>query len=122
MRVSIAGYRAMARAVTQVADEVCGGRIVCALEGGYHLSGLGNGMVAVLDALDPHSAQGARDARAQSGATPGAHVEAHAPGALSDAAPGDDSGAPARAIMSSARAAIDQTLAARASAGGVPAP
>jgi acetoin utilization deacetylase AcuC-like enzyme len=107
MRVSIDGYRAMARAVTAVVDEVCEGRIVCALEGGYHLSGLGNGVVAVLDALDGRGQAAAPEASG------GAEPEA------TDAATG---AAADRAIMAAARAAIDQTLAALARAGDVPAP
>jgi acetoin utilization deacetylase AcuC-like enzyme len=108
MRVSIAGYQAMARAVTRVVDEVCEGRIVCALEGGYHLTGLGSGMVAVLDALDGRGQpEGRRPATSDEG------TEAGVP---------ESGGASDRAIMAGARAAIDQTLAALAGAGGVPAP
>jgi len=41
MRVSVDGYRRMAAAVQGVADEMCGGRLVVCLEGGYDLDGLG---------------------------------------------------------------------------------
>jgi acetoin utilization deacetylase AcuC-like enzyme len=40
MKVSAAGYRRMAACLRGVADEVCGGRLVAVLEGGYDLGGL----------------------------------------------------------------------------------
>jgi acetoin utilization deacetylase AcuC-like enzyme len=102
MRVSLDGYRAIARATTAVADELCEGRVVSTLEGGYHLSGLGHGVVAMLDAFDGRG-------------------PARTPEAAGDAEPEEAGAEPDRAIMASARAAIDQTLAAVARAGGVPA-
>jgi acetoin utilization deacetylase AcuC-like enzyme len=51
MRVSRAGFRAMADRVRAVADRVSGGRLVFALEGGYDLDGLAGGMTAVLEAV-----------------------------------------------------------------------
>lgn len=51
MRVTRAGYLAMARSLCALADEVCDGRIACALEGGYDLDGLTGGVLATLDAL-----------------------------------------------------------------------
>lgn len=51
MRVTEQGFRAMADRLVSLADELCDGRVVCALEGGYDLAGLGASVVAVLDAL-----------------------------------------------------------------------
>ena len=51
MQVSEAGYRAMARLTRALAEELCGGRLVLILEGGYAPSGLEEGTRAVLDAL-----------------------------------------------------------------------
>ena len=58
LRVSEAGYRAMAGRLCQVADEVAGGRLVALLEGGYDLGALSRSLVEVLDVLDG----GAREA------------------------------------------------------------
>jgi acetoin utilization deacetylase AcuC-like enzyme len=56
MEVSGDGYRAMARIVHELATELCGGRQVHLLEGGYALSGLEDGTRALLDVLlDPAS-------------------------------------------------------------------
>lgn len=51
MQVTRAGYLAMARTLCALADELCEGRLVCTLEGGYDLDGLTGGVVATLDAL-----------------------------------------------------------------------
>jgi acetoin utilization deacetylase AcuC-like enzyme len=40
LRLSTAGYRALAERVVAAADELAGGRVVCLLEGGYDLDGL----------------------------------------------------------------------------------
>jgi acetoin utilization deacetylase AcuC-like enzyme len=54
MRVTHAGFGAMAQRLRRAADELAAGRIVAVLEGGYDLDGLGGGMTAVLAALtDP---------------------------------------------------------------------
>jgi len=54
MQVSGEGFRAMALIVRQLADTLCGGRLVLLLEGGYAASGLREGTGAVLDVLlDP---------------------------------------------------------------------
>jgi len=54
MRVTAEGYRAMARIVRALAEELCGGRLAFVLEGGYAASGLEQGTGAVLDTLlDP---------------------------------------------------------------------
>jgi acetoin utilization deacetylase AcuC-like enzyme len=50
MRVTHAGFAAMARRMRRAAERVCGGRVIAVLEGGYDLDGLGGGMTAVLDA------------------------------------------------------------------------
>jgi acetoin utilization deacetylase AcuC-like enzyme len=51
MRVSTQGFAALARHLRGVADDVCCGRIVAALEGGYDLDALGASVAAVLDVL-----------------------------------------------------------------------
>ena len=51
MNVSGDGFRAMARIVRALADELCEGRLVLVLEGGYALSGLEEGTAAVLEEL-----------------------------------------------------------------------
>jgi acetoin utilization deacetylase AcuC-like enzyme len=51
MRVSRYGYARLAARVRRLADRLCGGRWVVALEGGYDLDGLAEGVAATLDAL-----------------------------------------------------------------------
>jgi len=51
MRVTREGYAALTAVVRNVADELCGGRLLFVLEGGYSLLGLREGMDAVLDGL-----------------------------------------------------------------------
>jgi acetoin utilization deacetylase AcuC-like enzyme len=51
MRVTHAGFAAMAKRVRVIADQVAGGRLVSVLEGGYDLDGLAGGMTAVLETL-----------------------------------------------------------------------
>jgi acetoin utilization deacetylase AcuC-like enzyme len=54
MLVTGDGFAAMAAIVRHLADDLCGGRLAFVLEGGYALSGLREGIAAVLDAiLDP---------------------------------------------------------------------
>jgi acetoin utilization deacetylase AcuC-like enzyme len=50
MEVSGEGFFAMASIAREVAEELCGGRLVFALEGGYAASGLADGTSAVLEA------------------------------------------------------------------------
>jgi acetoin utilization deacetylase AcuC-like enzyme len=50
MEVSFAGYRALAARVRALAEDVCGGRLACVLEGGYAASGLREGVGALLAA------------------------------------------------------------------------
>jgi acetoin utilization deacetylase AcuC-like enzyme len=49
--LSIAGYAALARRAIEIAREMCGGRIVFTLEGGYDLDALGYGAAATFRAL-----------------------------------------------------------------------
>jgi acetoin utilization deacetylase AcuC-like enzyme len=51
MRVTHAGFAAMARRLRAAADRWSSGRVVAVLEGGYDLDGLGGGMTAVLREL-----------------------------------------------------------------------
>jgi len=51
MRVTHAGFAAMARRLRAAADRWSQGRVVAVLEGGYDLDGLGGGMTAVLSAF-----------------------------------------------------------------------
>jgi acetoin utilization deacetylase AcuC-like enzyme len=87
MRVSHAGFGAMARRLREVADRHAGGRIVAVLEGGYDLDGLAGGMTQVLAslvgepsppaAIAPLPASGG--VRAAIDATLGAHAAAGIP-------------------------------------------
>ncbi|MEE9263702.1 MAG: histone deacetylase [Vicinamibacteria bacterium] len=45
------GYAALTREILSVADATCGGKAVFALEGGYHLSGLEQSIVSVLEVM-----------------------------------------------------------------------
>ena len=51
MRVTPAGFANMTRIVQELAAEVCGGRLLVTLEGGYNLDGMRDGSLAVLTAL-----------------------------------------------------------------------
>jgi acetoin utilization deacetylase AcuC-like enzyme len=51
MRVTHAGFAAMANRLRRAAEQHAGGRIVTVLEGGYDLDGLAGGMTAVLASL-----------------------------------------------------------------------
>ncbi|MBW2424541.1 MAG: histone deacetylase [Deltaproteobacteria bacterium] len=51
MELDLAGYRAMAGTMRRLADELCDGRLVYVLEGGYALSGVREGTRAVLESL-----------------------------------------------------------------------
>jgi len=58
MRVSPPGFAAMTRLMQNLADEICGGRLLVTLEGGYNLNGMREGGLAVLaelygEALNP---------------------------------------------------------------------
>jgi len=86
MRVSRAGFAAMADRLRAVADRACAGRIVVALEGGYDLDGVAGGMSEALRALTAESVPAIEEAPAK------------------------------RVISAPARAAIEATLAAHAEA------
>ncbi|MBE0691253.1 MAG: histone deacetylase [Anaerolineae bacterium] len=47
MRLSLAGYAHLSRALKDLAHELCGGRIVFVVEGGYNLDALSNGVANV---------------------------------------------------------------------------
>lgn len=51
LNVSYAGFAALTRIVQEIADRHCEGRLVMALEGGYHLESLANGVRATLEVL-----------------------------------------------------------------------
>lgn len=51
MEVTIDGFRWLADQVCAMADEVAEGRVVCVLEGGYDLAGLGGSVAAVFEAF-----------------------------------------------------------------------
>lgn len=58
MRISPAGFAAMTRFMQNLADATCGGKLLITLEGGYNLSGMLDGALAVLTELsgkEPHS-------------------------------------------------------------------
>jgi len=66
MKVTTDGFRDMAVRVRRVADEVCGGRMVAVLEGGYDLAGLSAATTAVAQVLGADEAPTLADG----GATP----------------------------------------------------
>jgi acetoin utilization deacetylase AcuC-like enzyme len=51
MNASVAGYAGIAQKVYNLAADTCSGRIVCVLEGGYHLQALAAGVLATLRVL-----------------------------------------------------------------------
>jgi acetoin utilization deacetylase AcuC-like enzyme len=51
MRVTVDGFRAMARSVKEIADRCCDGRLVVVLEGGYNLHTLPFLVLAILDEI-----------------------------------------------------------------------
>lgn len=51
MNMSVAGYAAIAQKVYNLAGIVCAGRLVCALEGGYHIQALAASVLATLRIL-----------------------------------------------------------------------
>jgi acetoin utilization deacetylase AcuC-like enzyme len=48
MAVTEGGFTRMTKMLMEVADEVCNGKLLCTLEGGYNLSGLTNSVKAVI--------------------------------------------------------------------------
>ncbi|MFH0846776.1 MAG: histone deacetylase [Chloroflexota bacterium] len=51
MRLSVSGYAGIAKNIKSLADELCQGRVVLSLEGGYNLSALSSSIKATLDTL-----------------------------------------------------------------------
>ncbi len=51
MQVSVTGFGQMVRIIKRLADELCGGRLVFSLEGGYHLTALPASVKATFDIL-----------------------------------------------------------------------
>lgn len=51
MRLTLSGYARLTRELIRMADLLCGGKIVFALEGGYNLTALGHGVANVARAL-----------------------------------------------------------------------
>jgi len=51
MKVSPTGFAYLTRVMMNLADELCGGKILFTLEGGYNLSGMRDGSLAVLTEL-----------------------------------------------------------------------
>lgn len=45
LRLSLNGYAWLTRELKKMAEEICGGRVIVILEGGYNLTALSNGMV-----------------------------------------------------------------------------
>jgi acetoin utilization deacetylase AcuC-like enzyme len=66
MRVTPGGFAMMTRTLKEMADEVCHGRLLVALEGGYNLEGLRTAGEAVLKELTGHDAFGADPAEIES--------------------------------------------------------
>ena len=86
MRVTHAGFAAMAHRLRAIAERHAGGRVVAVLEGGYDLHGLAGGMTQVLQALvgppAPHviaPLPGGGGVRAAIDATLAAHAAAGVP-------------------------------------------
>lgn len=51
MQVSVTGFAAMVKTIKELAGRLAGGRLVCCLEGGYHLSALAASVKATFDVL-----------------------------------------------------------------------
>ncbi len=55
MRLTHSGYAYMTKVLMEMADEFCGGKVLVSLEGGYNLTGLKEGVFAVLSELKGRS-------------------------------------------------------------------
>ncbi len=51
MQLSVAGFAKLVRIIKGLADELCAGRLIFTLEGGYHLEALASSIRATLDVL-----------------------------------------------------------------------
>ena len=60
MRLSITGYTHLLEQLMALADELCGGRLVVGLEGGYHIGALSHSVLSAVRLLS-HSHQGPSD-------------------------------------------------------------
>lgn len=60
MNLSISGYMQMVQSLLALADELCNGKLVCVLEGGYHLEVLAHSVLSTIRLLSG-SAQGISD-------------------------------------------------------------
>lgn len=60
MNLSIGGYMQLVRSLMDLADELCNGKLVCVLEGGYHLEVLAHSVLSTLRLLSG-SARGISD-------------------------------------------------------------
>jgi acetoin utilization deacetylase AcuC-like enzyme len=60
MRLSITGYTNLMRELMALADELCDGRLVVQLEGGYHIGALSHSVLSAVRLLS-HSHQGVSD-------------------------------------------------------------
>ncbi len=56
MQLSISGYAALVTEVLALADELCNGKLVCVLEGGYHLDVLAHSVLSTLRTLQGNPA------------------------------------------------------------------
>ena len=61
MNVTTEGFEAMTRVVTRLAEELCGGRVISFLEGGYDLEGLSGSVSRHLAVLAADDRAGGRD-------------------------------------------------------------
>lgn len=73
-RLSVTGYTELLRELMALADELCHGRLVVALEGGYHIGALSHSVLSALRLLS-QSSQGPSD---PFGPAPGAERDIHA--------------------------------------------
>ena len=55
MDVSPAGFAGITRTIVSLAEEVCNGKIIFVLEGGYHLKGLQACVLKTLDEMTGHT-------------------------------------------------------------------
>jgi acetoin utilization deacetylase AcuC-like enzyme len=79
MRVTITGFAQMARILKELADELCQGRLVFTLEGGYNLQVVASSVKAIFDVLLDNSEIGDPLGEASMARNPGGfdeHIEA----------------------------------------------
>jgi hypothetical protein len=57
MGLSITGYMALVQELLALADELCGGRLVCVLEGGYNLRVLSHSILSTFRLLQDAGAE-----------------------------------------------------------------